>query len=255
MGLPELRRAIRHLLNERLPADAMAAYYAFYHPDQKTSLVTYPGGTNRASGYVCLSRTGIDLFRPLATMRLPVDDQTGAPEPIAAAELIYQAIPAGSSLFLNGPTIYQPLIAALFSIDVETHLKVFTLNEANFEPVINVFVTQEKEVNGLPHFTIRQNPADNPTDRGELLASASANWQSPHFVEISVRTLHSHRRQGLGRSVVSALALEILRSGRTPLYMLSEDNLASARLAESIGFVDSGNRQLMIQGTLKTKPS
>jgi GNAT superfamily N-acetyltransferase len=254
VSLFELRRAIRHLLNERHVADAMAAYYAFYHPDSRTSLVTYPPGAGRASGYVCLSRTGIDLFRPLVTLRLPLDSDTGQPDPAATADLIHQAIPAGSSLFLSGPAAYHPLISALFAIDLDTRLKVYTLREADFEPVINVLVTQEADVNGLPHFTIRQNPAGGPTGRGELLASASANWQSPHFTEISVRTHQSHRRQGFGRSVVAALAQEVLRSGRTPVYVLSEDNTASSQLAESVGFADTGHRQFMIQGTLKTRP-
>ena len=50
----------------------MAAYYALHHPDDKTTLVVPPTAEGqRANGYVALSRTGIDLFRPLVTMRLP----------------------------------------------------------------------------------------------------------------------------------------------------------------------------------------
>ena len=73
-GIQDKRRAIRHLLREDDPADAMAAYYALYHPDDKTTLVVPPTTEGqRANGYVALSRTGIDLFRPLVTMRLPTD--------------------------------------------------------------------------------------------------------------------------------------------------------------------------------------
>ena len=72
MNLVEQRRAIRHLLDEHNPADAMAGYFAFYHADNRTQLRPYPLDSPRVQGYVCLSQTGMDLFRPLATMRLPL---------------------------------------------------------------------------------------------------------------------------------------------------------------------------------------
>ena len=72
MTLAQKRRAIRALLNENRPADAQAAYYAFHHPEDKTNLVTYQDANDSVTGYVCLSRTGIDLFRPLVTLRLPL---------------------------------------------------------------------------------------------------------------------------------------------------------------------------------------
>ena len=72
MKLPDKRRAIRSLLDERNPADAQAIYYAYNHPDEKTQLITYPPEASVAKGYVCIARTGIDLFRPLLTMRLPI---------------------------------------------------------------------------------------------------------------------------------------------------------------------------------------
>ena len=62
------RRAIRALLDEHSPSDAAASYYAFYHPDRQTQLLPYPAGAERAQGYVALSRTGLDLFRPLLTL-------------------------------------------------------------------------------------------------------------------------------------------------------------------------------------------
>ena len=98
-NLSESRQAIRRLLDERLPADAIASYYAFYHPDHKTQLVTYPVGTGQVTGYVALSRTGMDLFRPLVTMRLPIADLE------ASADLIYQAMVPGSAVIISCPPI------------------------------------------------------------------------------------------------------------------------------------------------------
>ena len=80
MDLTESRRAIQLLLNERRPADAMAAYYAFYYPEEKSQLVTYPldAGPGKAAGYVAFSRTGMDLFRPYVTLRLPINDMAAS---------------------------------------------------------------------------------------------------------------------------------------------------------------------------------
>ena len=93
------RQAIRHLLREGEAADAMAAYYAYHHPDEKTTLVLSPEGveakpTARADGYITLSRTGMDLFRPLVTMRLPTDRDPAATQ--VAADLISRALAPAS---------------------------------------------------------------------------------------------------------------------------------------------------------------
>ena len=69
MPLDKQRRALRLLLDENNPADAMASYYAFYHDEDRTQIISDPEITAetpsdvRAKGYVAISRTGIDLFR------------------------------------------------------------------------------------------------------------------------------------------------------------------------------------------------
>ncbi|MCI0396007.1 MAG: GNAT family N-acetyltransferase [Chloroflexi bacterium] len=247
MTLAEKRRAIRHLLNENEPSDAMDAYYAFYHPDAKTQLFLYPAGASQAMGYVCLARTGIDLFRALVTMRLP-EDSAGQVDFAPGARLLYQAMPAGTSVFVSAPIQYRPLLGALFEAQMEELLRVCILDRGRFEPILNVLVTQANSANGLPRFVIRESGAEG---RGDVVASAGLNWQSPRFAEISVSTQSSHRRQGHGRSVVAALAQHVLASGRIPIYVVAEQNEASIRLAESLGFVDIGIRQVIIEGTLK----
>ncbi len=62
-----------------------------------------------------------------------------------------------------------------------------------------------------------------------------------------MRTQAGYRRRGYGRSVVAALAGEIMQHGRRPLYAVARDNAASIDLAVSVGFVDTGYRQLMME--------
>lgn len=201
----------------------------------------------RPAGYVALSRTGIDLFRPLVTMRLPTDHAADATE--AAADLIRQALGPGQPVILSIPACYLPLIQALFDIQSEERLRLYALDPARFEPIINVLVARTIGPGNLPRYAIRSSQSGEE----EIVASASLNWQSPAFAEIAVNTRPQHRRQGWGRSVVAALSQELLDSGRTPLYVVAEDNAASIQLAESVGFVDTGAREIMLQATLKER--
>lgn len=245
-GIQDKRRAIRHLLREREPADAMAAYYALYHPDERTTLVTPPlRAEQRADGYVAFSRTGIDLFRPLVTMRLPTDRDPAATD--AAAALLRQALAPGQPVIISAPDRYLPLLRALCDIQSEERLRLYALDGRRFEPIINVLVTRSEGPGGLARFTIRSSQ----TGTEEVAATASLNWQSPHFAEIAVSTRPQFRRQGWGRSVVAALCQHVLDSGRAPLYVVSEENAASIQLAESVGFSDTGAREAFLQASLR----
>jgi RimJ/RimL family protein N-acetyltransferase len=240
--LAQKRNGIRHLLNENNPADAVAVYFAFYHPDAKTQLFLYPPTAPTATGYIARSKTGIDLFRPLITLRLPPQDFEGS------AALLGQAIHPDASVILTAPVIYEPLLRALFDVQKEERLRVYVLDPRRFEPIVNVLVTRTTSVNEMPRFVI-ESRGEGGMD--EVVASAGLNWQSPRFAEISVNTRRQHRRRGWGRSVVAALVQQVLDSGRTPIYVVSEDNEASIRLAEGVGFVDTGAREWMIEGSLR----
>jgi RimJ/RimL family protein N-acetyltransferase len=192
---------------------------------------------------VILSRTGIDLFRPLVTMRLP----DGGQDYTAAVELLQRAFQPGMPLIATVPVAYLPLLRALFDIQSEETLRLYALDQRRFEPVINVLVTQTTASNQWPRYIIRSTHGPN----GEIVASASLNWQSPAFAEIAVFTRPDQRRQGWGRSVVAAMAQHVLADGRTPLYVVAEENQASIQLAESVGFVDTGIRETMLQAAMK----
>jgi ribosomal protein S18 acetylase RimI-like enzyme len=248
MTLAEKKRAIRPLLHEHDPVDAISAYYAYYHDDNKTNIILFPPETRPATGYLCFSRTGIDLFRPLVTMRLP-----NAPDDAAA--LFYNAMPPGTDVIISAPANYLPLLSAFFEIQKEEHLMVFKLKSGQFEPVINVLVSREDTPDGRTGFVIRESSRNLSRADSQVIASAWLNWQSPRFAEISVRTQSGYRRRGLGRSVVAAAAQYILENGRTPLYVVAEHNDASIHLAESLGFANTGAKEIILEARLRPKPT
>lgn len=251
--LDDKRRAIRHLLDENEPADAAAYYYAFNHPEQKSRLHINPARSLRANSYICLAQTGIDLFRPLVTLRLPESTGAGGIDFEASLELIYGAIPEGMSVIMSEPASYGPLLNLLFEIQKEEQLKLLVLDRRRFQPIINVLVTESESYNGLPRYVVRKTVDDQSAGRGDILASAGLNWQSSQFAEIFVHTKSANRRLGLGRSVVAAMIQHVIDSGRRPVYAASAENHASIQLAESVGFVDIGISKLLIEATLKSR--
>jgi GNAT superfamily N-acetyltransferase len=222
----------------------MATYYAFHHPDARTAIFTYPEDAPRADGFVTVSRTGIDLFRPLLTMRLPRKEGSPHLDLEAGVALLKRAVTPPGPIIIHTRFGYLPLLRAVFNITSERLLRLFRMTPNHFEPIINVFVIESTGPDGQPRFIIRNPPGD---PDGELLASATTNWQSPRFAEIAVYTHPQHRRQGYGRSVVSALASKLLEQGKTPLYIASGENTPSIELAQSISFADTLVRNTLLE--------
>jgi ribosomal protein S18 acetylase RimI-like enzyme len=243
MILAEARRAIRPLLDQTTAADATAVYYAFYHPESRVQLIPYPAGADQALGYLALARTGIDLFRPLLTLRLPA-------EPEQAAEMVYENLPPGTSLFIQAPISYGPLLGAFFDVHREQQLLLFRLDPDRFEPQVNVLVTRDDTPDGLPRFIIRPTAGGH---RGDVAASATVNWQSPQFADIAVYTDPQQRGRGWGRTVVTALAHHLLQTGHTPLYHVEPSNEASIQLARRVGFVNTLSDNVWLEATLRPR--
>jgi predicted GNAT family acetyltransferase len=84
-----------------------------------------------------------------------------------------------------------------------------------------------------------------------LQAVSGVNWMSARFAEVYVYTDPAVRGRGWGKSVVSQVASLLLDTGRTPIYVVSEHNDYSIRLAEAVGFEDTGCREFVADATRK----
>jgi ribosomal protein S18 acetylase RimI-like enzyme len=229
----QLRSAIRPMLDDRSTADALAAYYALYHPADRSELFIHPNDLSAGppQGFLVRARTGMDLFRPLVTGRLH-DDQT-------ARVLFERGLLAGRPVYLTLPEAEARWANKYLQVtDPELH-RIYRYAPAKYEPEINVLVVTTTGLDGLPHCEIRT------SDRAG--AVAGINWQSPRFAEVYVYTDPAVRGRGWGKSVVRALVGLILKSGRLPLYVVAETNEYSIRLAEAVGFEDTGQREFVGQ--------
>ncbi len=73
--------------------------------------------------------------------------------------------------------------------------------------------------------------------RGAIASFAGIRHHSPHVSEVGVRTdIPELRGHGLARAVVARATRAILAADRLPLYRHHAQNLASRRLAESVGY-------------------
>lgn len=229
-ALDARRRQAAALLDPHSPADALAVYYTVHSPADRTQVwvQTRAGAT---AGFLVSARTGMDLFRPLVTLR--------AESEAVLAALLEAGLPPGRPAYLTVPEALGVWANKyLHTTEAELH-RIYRLRPERHQPMLNIHTVISHDPNGGPRCEIR--PA------GELGAVAGVNWQSPRFGEIYVYTDPAVRGRGWGKAVVATLAGLILQTGRQPLYVVADSNDYSIRLAEAVGFEDTGFREFVAQ--------
>lgn len=236
--LNEQRRAIRPLLSPTDPADALTSYYALWHDPRRTQLTLHRDTRGMVNGFLAVCQTGVDLFRPLVTLRAP-DEQ-------AARTLLSTALAASRPYQVLVPITLASAVRSRLQISRSSLLQIYRLDPASFQPVINVLVQRVTSADGAPRFQIES--------QGEVVAMSGTNWRSPTFAEIFVYVHPKGRGRGWGKSVVSACTAALLEEGLRPLYMVEEANAASIQIAAGLGYVDTGSRHFVAEGPLSEEP-
>jgi RimJ/RimL family protein N-acetyltransferase len=229
--LEELRRQARSLLDIAAPRDALAVYYALHHDPARTQLFI-EGSADRPEALLSVCQTGWDLFQPIVSLRaLNLD---------AAEAVLKRGLQPNRPYYLTTtPELHRPAEAAM-KVEQVTVSRIYLLDMSLYSPDINVLVMPLKSEDGATRFVIRSG--------GEVAAESGVNWQSPHFAELYAWTAPMARGRGWGKAVVETCVAWLMRSGVQPIYIVSEDNDRSIRLAESVGFVDTGAREFGLKG-------
>ncbi len=228
MTVSQTRTQITALLTSQ-PADALAAYFALEHDARRTRLVVKTDGRGRAVAFVAVCQTGIDLFRPLAVMR---GDDTGA---LHAA--LHESLAPGRQYLFSAPVTLRNDIDQVAYLYGELTNRIYTLARGDFKPIVNILVQTTRSPEGLLRVGIRARDES-------WAAEAGTTWISSRYGEIYVRVAENLRNRGLGKSVVSALSSQLLDMNRIPLYSVAEDNIPSQRLAQRLGYRDTGAWEL-----------
>lgn len=227
MSLTEQRRLVRQLVDDTNPKDAPTAYYALFHDPKRSALYTSVDQNGVAQGFVGVFQTGQDLFRPLVTLSVRYAE--------VATELFQKALQPGRPYILFANLNQLSLIGDTLKLENQQILQTYRLDVTRFKPEINVTVVHSRAANGTARCEV---------SNGNYHAVAGVNWQSPGFAEVYVYTDPEVRQRGWGRRVLAALTDQILREGRQPIYLVESRNDISRDLAESLGYQDTGYRQV-----------
>ena len=83
---------------------------------------------------------------------------------------------------------------------------------------------------------------------GRLVATAETSAVTERYADIGVRTDEAWRKQGFATAAASMVAQRIQEGGRIPVWSCGEDNLASLRVAEKLGFEEVSRLTYVIPG-------
>ncbi|MEX0788854.1 MAG: hypothetical protein WD906_04715 [Anaerolineales bacterium] len=220
------RSRLANLVSQRLPADALAAYYALNHPGARVRLVGLQTSQGDLVGFAVEAQTGHDLFRPLV---IPVASQ---PEGLLA--LLDAVTIPGRSFFLHLPLDQQPWIGPDLTLDQIRPLYLYRSDPRAFPMEVNVLIVESTTPDGLKRFEIRS--------RGEVVAAAGLNWRSPYFAEVYVEGTAEASNRGLTRSVFAAATGHVLREHLSCLTFVDDSDAQAQAMAEWVGYRRTGDR-------------
>jgi GNAT superfamily N-acetyltransferase len=83
-------------------------------------------------------------------------------------------------------------------------------------------------------------------EQGHYLAGVGLKRHLDSGWELSVGTDEAARGKGLARRLVATAAAYVLDHGAVPIYLHTDDNIASAKAADAAGFPDLGWRTLSV---------
>jgi L-amino acid N-acyltransferase YncA len=228
MTLNQQRTAATMLLSAH-PADAVASYFALEHDPRRTKLFVRADAQGHTLAFVAVCQTGMDLFRPLVVLR--------AADAVALHELLRDALTPRRQYLISAPVTQRNDIATVCELHGEQVNNVLALERGNFRPVVNVLAQTSRTPDGQLRAFIKARDGSNAAEAGTV-------WVSSRYAELYVSVVEGARQRGLGKSVVSAVAAQILESGKTPVYISDRNNAASRGLAERLGFRDTGAFEL-----------
>lgn len=157
------------------------------------------------------------------------------------------AIPFLSALSLPSYLVHtdyeflQPLKTRFVVREVEMYM-VYALKKENFIPVRDSRVRPLIPRGSPISYSVGKEKISLETFYGlflgeKLVSYGGTQFETESWAEIAwLKTEEEHRGKGYGLKVVSAIVDDLLKEGKTPIYRVSAENIASRRLAEKLGF-------------------
>lgn len=228
------RQQLASLLDTHSAADAMAAYYALEHPEEKVRLFGYAAGSGEPRGFLAVAQTGLDLFRPLVVPFVATRE--------IMVRLLRDALRPGQSVLIHLPADQLGWLDGEVEITEEHSLELLRLEPSAYEPVLNVLVVESDTPSGQPRYEIS-------TAHG-LSAAAGVNWRGSSYAEVYLEADDRARGSGLTRSALSALVGRLLGERIIALYRVPTRRISLKTEAFHVGFRPTGVKTALIGAVL-----
>lgn len=228
------RRKLATLIDRHSAKDALAAYYALQHPDDRVRLFGYESARGEPRGFLALAKTGLDLFRPLAVPFV------GRREILV--RLLRDALEPGQAFLINLPAEQLKWLEDQVELRHVQVAEILRLEPSAYEPVLNVLVVEAESPDGTVRYEIR-------TATG-LHAAAGVNWKGERFAEVYLEASDAARGRGLTKSVLSAIVGRLLGERRVALYRVETERISVKTEAFRLGFRPTGHRMALAEAFL-----
>ncbi len=222
------------MIDPQSAKDALAAYYALQHPEDRVRLLGYESAQGEPRGFLALAKTGLDLFRPLAVPFVARRE--------ILLRLLQDAFDPGQVFLINLPAEQLKWLDGQVDLRHVQVAELLRLEPSAYEPVLNVLVVEAESPDGTVRYEIR-------TARG-LHAAAGVNWMGDRFAEVYLDASDAARGRGLTKSVLSALVGRLLGERRVALYRVETERISVKTEAFRLGFRPTGHRLALAEGVL-----
>jgi hypothetical protein len=228
------RQQLASLIDPFSAADALAAYYALEHPEDKVRLFGYASGSGDPRGFLAVAQTGLDLFRPLVVPFVAT--------PEILIRLLRDALRPGQSILLQLPAEQVGWLDGEVEILDEHSLELLRVEPSAYEPILNVLVVESSTPSGQPRYVIN--------NAHGLSAAAGVNWRGSRYAEVYLEADDRARGSGLTRSVLSALVGRLLGERIIALYRVETDRISLKTEAFHLGFRPTGVKTSLVGAVL-----
>ncbi len=227
-NMDKRRLKVRSMLSLSAPVDALYAYYAFYHDPERTELHVHEDSQGRADGFVAVCQTAQRLFQPTVVLRTTKAD--------VGTALLREALQTGRPYYLITTPDLREVASEVVDMPSPEINRIYEIDLARFEPLINVLVVAEEGLEGRPRFLVRA--------QGTVVAEAGLTWMSPQFAAVYAHATPAARERDLGQAVLATCTQWAVRSGRHALAIIGVEDAYGTELVERVGYVDTGAREL-----------
>ena len=179
-----LTRALIAPLLTTKPVDAVAWYFALEHEARRTKLFLKKDAQGRTLAFVAVCQTGLDLFRPLVVMRGDDSD--------ALRAVLKEALQARRQYLFNALPSSKPDLDSVADLHGEAVHAIYTLDNSDFKPVVNIMVQTSKTPDGQLRATMKTRDGDNA-------AEAGTSWISSRYAEMYVKVMEAVRKSRAGQ--------------------------------------------------------